>query len=363
MLEMKEGKVGQSNAIANLIAAQCNADFLGKDSYERVQVNQWTDFASFELFKNTHSVVYPLLGWGEHSHDHDAGLNEIKNHLRLINTYLGTNRKHFVGNHWTYADVDIFFTLRHFFQLVFVENFRTQVFPNVTRWFNDIANHENIVKVCGRTQLCKVPQKPPKLGKDIHEAPKKKDAKKEEPKKKEETGGEEGGDGDEEKPVKKAKDPLELLPETPFDLDSFKREFMNSKDRKSTMEELWKKFDSKGWSFWWMQYQNLPSEGKILFKTNNSASIFLQNLDSFRKWSFGSYGVYGVEGDYVCRGIFMWRGLEIPNQVKEHNNYEYMDIKNLDWEKDRAYIENYWLNLEEGNDCDGRKVASVWTFK
>jgi len=166
-----------------------------------------------------------------------------------------------------------------------------------------------------------------------------------------------------EKQAKKSKNPLDLLPETPLVLDTFKKEFMNSKDRKSVMEEFWKNFDPKGYSFYWMQYQNLPSEGKVLFKTNNACSMFLQKLDHFRKYCFGVYGVYGVENDYVCRGLFMWRGIGIPEEVKTHDCFEFMDIKELDWEKERAYIEEYWLNLNENDKVDGRLVADVKTFK
>lgn len=232
-----------------------------------------------------------------------------------MNTYLGTDRKHFVGDSWTYADVDMFYTLRHFFQMVFPENFRNQVFPNVTRWFIGMSTNEHILKVSGKTQLCKTVQKVPKLSKDIHEAKHKKDEgkKKEEPKKEEPKA--ETGEEEDDQPKKKAKNPLDLLPESPFVLDDFKREFMNSKDRVTTMAETWKKFDPKGWSFYWMQYQNLPSEGKILFKTNNACSMFLQKLDPLRKYCFATYGVYGVEGDYVCRGVFMWRGIGIPEEV------------------------------------------------
>jgi glutathione S-transferase len=62
LLETKAGRVSEANAIATYIANSHDATFLGRDSWEKVQVAQWTDFASFELFRNTHSVVYPLLG-------------------------------------------------------------------------------------------------------------------------------------------------------------------------------------------------------------------------------------------------------------------------------------------------------------
>jgi elongation factor 1-gamma len=138
---------------------------------------------------------------------------------------------------------------------------------------------------------------------------------------------------------------------------------MNSRDRKTTLAEQWAKFDKKGFSFYWMQYQNLPSEGKVLFKTNNACSMFLQKLDTFRKYCFAVYGVYGVEEDYVCRGVFMWRGVGIPEEVKSHDCFEYMDVKALDFEKDMPYIEEYWLNLNENDKVDGRLVCDAKTFK
>jgi len=146
-------------------------------------------------------------------------------------------------------------------------------------------------------------------------------------------------------------------------LDDFKRDFLNATDKRAALDRFWGKFDANGWSFWFMQYQNLPSEGKILWKTVNSANFFLQKLDHFRKYTFGVYGVYGVEENYVCRGIFMWRGLDTPQEVKDHDNYEFMDMKNLDPVKDRELIESYWLKMKEGEEVDGRKVAETQSFK
>jgi len=127
------------------------------------------------------------------------------------------------------------------------------------------------------------------------------------------------------------------------------------------MEEFWKKIDLNGFSFWYMHYQKLPSEGKILFKTNNSVGIFLQNLDPFRKYCFSAHGVYGEEGNYEIRGVWMWRGTEIADEIKEHDNFPYMTVKKLDptQESDRKVIEDYWLHIDEGNVVDGLPVANV----
>jgi len=61
----------------------------------------------------------------------------------------------------------------------------------------------------------------------------------------------------------------------------------------------------------------------------------------------------------------MWRGLDIPNEIKEHDNYDYMTIKKLDptVESDRNLITSYWLNLTPGKVVDGLPVAEVIYFK
>ena len=42
------------------------------------------------------------------------------------------------------------------------------------------------------------------------------------------------------------------------------------------MDKFWKEFDPKGYSLWKMEYQNLESEGKKLFRMNNSKKNFLK---------------------------------------------------------------------------------------
>ena len=41
----------------------------------------------------------------------------------------------------------------------------------------------------------------------------------------------------------------------------------------------------------------------------------------------------------------MWRGTEIPEDLKEHDSYDYITFKKLDVEKDKDFIEEFWLNL------------------
>ena len=99
-------------------------------------------------------------------------------------------------------------------------------------------------------------------------------------------------------------------------LDDFKREFLNSKDQLSVLRNsFWPNYDANDYSIYWMKYDKLPSEGKILFRTCNSMSFFLQKLSEFRKYTFAAHGIYGVEGDYDIKGVWMWRGNGIPEEV------------------------------------------------
>ena len=147
-------------------------------------------------------------------------------------------------------------------------------------------------------------------------------------------------------------------------MEDFKRSFLNNKNKSEAIKNFWESFDPEGYSFWWMEYQNPPSEGKILFRTSNAKNFFLQKLDSFRKYCFAVHGVYGVEGDYKIRGVWMWRGKEIPKEIKENDYYDYMTIRNLDpnSKEDVELINDYWTKLNENDKVQGRFAADCNYF-
>lgn len=80
--------------------------------------------------------------------------------------------------------------------------------------------------------------------------------------------------------------------------------------------------------------------------TRNLAAGFIQRLETFRKYSFGTWGVYGDEPNLEIRGtykeffnepilnstgLFLWRGLEEPTEIKEHVSYEYHKFTKLEF--------------------------------
>jgi len=358
-LKTQSGVISESFAISNYLCLNFKPELLGGNNFDKAQVIQWVEFAHWEINKCQRAIIYPMFGFTEYNKpEYDLSMKDIKDYLKILNVQLA-DKTYLMGNAITLADLEMFGYLRFFMMFVFTEELRKNVFPNVMKWFNNIAKEENTVKVYGRTLLCKVPQKPAKF-----EIPKEQ-PKKEEPKKKKDEDDEGDDSGEDKKDKKKPKNPLDLLPPSTFNLDDFKREFLNSKDKPAVMKDFWTKFDANGYSIWFVQYQKLKTEGKELYKTENSCSFFLQKLDHFRKYSFSTYGVYGDVGDFEIRGVWMWRGTEIPEEIQTNDSFPYLTIKKLDSsnENDREYLLNYWLHITPGEVVDGMKVASVNYFK
>ena len=350
-LECEEGVLSESKAIEIYLAEKYKPELLGKDDLEKAQVRQWMDFSSFELADCAQKIVYPIFGWKPYckASADDANI-KIKEFMKALDQQVKGKRYAF-GEQLTLADISLFRHLKFFFQLVWPKKFRESVFPNVNDWFLRVLNTPEVDKVYGKILLCNQPLKPfiPEKKEE------KKDKNEDKPKEK-----------NEEKEVKKPpkKNPLDELPPSPLELETFKRAFLNNKDKEDAMKKFWEIYDPKGYSIWWLEYQNLPSECKILYRTSNSKGMFLQKCDALRRYAFAVHGVYGVENDYKVRGVWMFRGLEIPQEMKDNDLYEYITFRKLDTTKDedRQLIHDYWTKLNETDEVEGRKCADCEYF-
>ena len=351
-LECEEGVLSESKAIEIYLAEKYKPELLGKDDIEKAQVRQWMDFASFELGDCAQKIVYPIFGWKPYCKESaDEANTKIKEFMKSLDQQVKGKRYAF-GEQLTLADISLFRHLKFFFQLVWPKKFRESIFPNVNDWFLRVLNTPETDKVYGKILLCNQPLKP-----YISE---KKEVKKEE-KKKEKN---EEKNKEKEEPKPKKKNPLDELPPSSLELETFKRAFLNNKNKEDAMKKFWEVYDPKGYSIWWLEYQNLPTECKILFRTSNSKGMFLQKCDALRRYAFAVHGVYGVENDYKVRGVWMFRGLEIPQEMKDNDLYEYITFKKLDTnkEEDRQLIHDYWTKLNETDEVEGRKCADCEYF-
>ena len=354
-LETTEGILSESRAIENYLALKHKPELLGENDFEKGQIRQWSDFAIFEIGYCAKEIVYPLFGWKNYCKESaDKANNKLKEFMRTLDAQL-KDKEFVMGAKLTLADVTLFRELKYFFQLVFPKGLRDKVFPNATKWFQKMAETEEVKKAYGKILLCNQPLKPfiKEEKQEKKEEPKKvKKHEKEEPQK-------------EEPPKEKKKvNPLDELPPSKLELESFKRAFLNNKNKEDAMNKFWEIYDPEGYSLWWVEYQNLPTECKILYRTSNSKGMFLQKCDALRRYAFAVHGVYGVENDYKVRGMWMFRGKEIPQEMKDNDLFEYLTFKKLDSnkEEDRKLVEEYWTKLDENDEVEGRKCADVEYF-
>ena len=354
-LECGEGVLSESKAIEIYLAEKYKPELLGKDDLEKAQVRQWMDFASFELADCAQKIVYPIFGWKPYCKESaDEANTKIKEFMKALDQQVKGKRYAF-GEKLTLADIALFRHLKFFFQLVWPKKFRESIFPNVNDWFLRVLNTPETDKVYGKVLLCNQPLKP-----FISEKKEEKKEKKEEKKKEKKEEHKE----EKEEPKKKKVNPLDELPKSRLELETFKRSFLNNKDKEDAMKKFWEIYDPEGYSIWWLEYQNLPTECKVLFRTSNSKGMFLQKCDALRRYAFAVHGVYGVEDDYKIRGVWMFRGLEIPQEMKDNDLYEYITFKKLDpnKEEDKQLIHDYWTKLNETDEVQGRKCADVEYF-
>merc|ERR1712032_1384052 len=158
-LETSNGILSEAYAIVQYLADE---KLNGSNNTEESQVNQWVQFAQNEITRYNKDLIYPLLGFTEHNSAVASKANkEVVQWIKVLDAHLA-GKSFIVGNEITLADLEMFFPLRFYMQLVFTEEIR-KMFPNVTAWFSKLMVNPHIIKSYGRTVLCKVAQVAPKL--------------------------------------------------------------------------------------------------------------------------------------------------------------------------------------------------------
>ena len=126
------------------------------------------------------------------------------------------------------------------------------------------------------------------------------------------------------------------------------------------MKQFWQDYDPQGYSLWHLHYEKYEGEGVKLSHTNNLCNGFLQRLDNFRKPVFARHGVLGEEPELEIMGVWMFRGLEIPQGMKENPQFEYHQVRKLDHtnEADKKLVEEYWTS-QEGDKVEGKTLHTA----
>jgi elongation factor 1-gamma len=363
ILELPNGKhLYESNAILRYVARLDKTKGLyGEDLLEESQIDQWLDWSNEELTMTFYKAISGHIGHPFPKDEIKSAEGKLKKLLMIMEQVLKINT-YLVGNKVTIADIAVASLLHTGFRFTFDEKFR-KIISNVTRWYENLMSQEPFVKEFGRVILCQKALEVADLPMSAHhghkeekkkeEAPKKAAtpaAKKEEPKKDDE----------------KKENPLDLLPPSPFNFFDFKTLFVNAQDKNEACDFFFKNFDANGFSVWKIDYIKAEGEGKVLFLTSNLMNGFLQRLEHFRKYGFGVHGVYGDEPTLEIRGVWAWRGTEIPEEVRDVPSYEYHKFSQLDVTKDadKDLIRQYWTGLtEDESNVDGLTARTVKYFK
>merc|ERR1712079_563536 len=225
---------------------------------------------------------------------------DIKKCMTVLNNAFLT-RTFLVGERVTLADIAVCSNLVMLYQQVMEPSFRAP-FGNVNRWFMTVINQPQCKKVLGEVKLCermatfdskkyfalhpkKDGKKKDNKGKEQHQKdqkPKQEKPKEEKPK-------------EEEKPKPKATNPLAELPPSSFDIDAWKKVYMNS-EYDVSIPNLWENFDREGYSFWFSDYQ-YSDDLNMLFMTTNLITGMFQRIEKLKKTCLGAVMVFGENKD------------------------------------------------------------------
>ncbi|XP_074296200.1 elongation factor 1-gamma 2-like [Silene latifolia] len=363
VLETPDGPIFESNAIARYVTSlKADNPLYGSSLFEKALIDQWIDFASLEVDVNILRWFIPRIGFALYLPPaEEAAISALKRALEAMNTHLASST-YLVGHSVTLADIVMTCNLLLGFNRVMTKSF-TSAFPHVERYYWTMVNQPKFKKILGEMKqtesvppVAKKPTQPSKP-KTIEEP--KKEVKKEPAKP-----NEEAPSVEEEAPKPKAKNPLDLLPPSKMILDDWKRLYSNTKTnfREVAIKGFWDMYDPEGYSLWFCDYK-YNEENMVSFVTLNKVGGFLQRMDLARKYAFGKMLVIGSEAPYKVKGLWLFRGAEIPQFVMD----ECYDMELFEWSKvdinDEAQKERVNQMIEDQEPFEGEALLNAKCFK
>ena len=211
-LETPKGNISESISIETFLANKFRPELLGTNIMERAKVNQWIEFAACEIQKCLKEIIYPIFNWKEFNKEKADNANKkIKEYILILEKQLNHGKKYILGDKITLADIVLFRYFRFLMMLHFAENIRNSLFPKLTKWFENIMTTPEAINAYGRTILCRKQLKPLNIKIDRN---KRLELLKNNP------------------ALKKEKNPLDSLPPSSFNIEEFKKEFLDEQGRK-----------------------------------------------------------------------------------------------------------------------------------
>ncbi|XP_043721683.1 elongation factor 1-gamma-like isoform X2 [Telopea speciosissima] len=340
VLETPDGPVFESNAIARYVTRlKSDNPLYGSSLIDYAQIEQWIDFSTTEIDSNIRRWLYPRFGLMPYLPPvEETAISALKRALGALNMHLASNT-YLVGHSVTLADIIMVCNLWFGFFFAMTKSF-TSEFPHVERYFWTMVNQPNFHKILGEVkqteavppiQSAKKPSQPkepakPKLKNEI-----KKEVKEE---------------------------PAKMI------LDDWKRLYSNTKTnfREVAIKGFWDMYDPEGYSLWFCDYK-YNDENTVSFVTLNKVGGFLQRMDLARKYAFGKMLVIGSESPFKVKGLWLFRGQDIPQFVLD----ECYDMELYEWVKvdisDKAQKERVNQMIEDQEPFEGEALLDAKCFK
>ncbi|RVW70775.1 Elongation factor 1-gamma [Vitis vinifera] len=128
------------------------------------------------------------------------------------------------------------------------------------------------------------------------------------------------------------------------------------------MAGFWDMYDPEGYSLWFCDYK-YNDENTVSFVTLNKVTGFLQRMDLARKYAFGKMLIVGSEAPFKVKGLWLFRGQEIPQFVID----ECYDMELYEWKKvdlsDEAQKERVNQMIEDQEPFEGEALLDAKCFK
>jgi elongation factor 1-gamma len=359
ILETEHGPICETFAILRFAARKANKLY-GNGHYEHALVDQWLSWCNTNVLANIPQFLYTTYGFPfPQLQANNQVYQKAKDGFIGVLAYLNSQlqgKKFLVGDSLTIADIGIIGYIYSSLAFCFGDKER-QTIPNVIAWIENFATHASFKKWYGRTRWIPVAAKIPKLEfpkEQPKEQPKKEEKKKEEKPKKEEA-------ADDEIAEPKIKEPV--FPETQLNLMTFKTAFVNEKDLDAAMASFWEQFKPTEYTLYHLKYIKYPGECEIVYRTNNLLRGFLSKIEHIRKYLFGTHAIIGDEPSLEIEGVWLIRGTELFDLLKEIDSFDTYEWIKLDptTEATKALVKEYWCSRAEDESKWGGKV--VRTFK
>jgi len=146
-------------------------------------------------------------------------------------------------------------------------------------------------------------------------------------------------------------------------MDEWKRMYSNNDTRTVALPWFHEKYDPNGYSIFWCSYKyNSEVASDPLYKVNNLIGGFYQRLEKLHKYAFGTINIYGASGEQEIHGVWVFRGPEIPADMKECDDSEVYEWPRADI-SDAAQKAKFDDMLAWEGEVGGKKFTSGKVYK